>query len=133
MNFLDEEIDKYVCEHTENEPQELYELNRETHLNVLIPRMLSGHFQGRLLSMLSHMIQPKNVLEIGTYTGYSALCFAEGLQKDGKIITIDKNDELEEIIEKYISKTNNQDRIQFLKGDAATSSQIYRRMGSGIH
>lgn len=118
MNFLDEEIDKYVCEHTENEPQELYELNRETNLNVLIPRMLSGHFQGRLLSMLSHMIQPKNVLEIGTYTGYSALCFAEGLEKDGKIITIDKNDELEEIIEKYISKTNNQDRIQFLRGDA---------------
>ncbi|MDG2440829.1 MAG: methyltransferase, partial [Crocinitomicaceae bacterium] len=77
MEFISEELDNYVCTHTENEPDLLYELNRRTHMNVLIPRMLSGHFQGRVLSMLSHMIRPTNILEIGTYTGYSALCLAE--------------------------------------------------------
>lgn len=118
MDFLDEKIEEYVVKHTEKEPDYLYELNRETHLNILIPRMLSGHLQGRVLSMLSHMIRPKNVLEIGTYTSYSALCFAEGLAKGGKITTIDKNDELEEIIEKYLSKSGYAAKIQFLKGDA---------------
>lgn len=118
MDFLDEKIDKYVCDHTEKENENLYELNRETHLNVLIPRMLSGHLQGRVLSMLSHMIKPKNILEIGTYTGYSALCFAEGLQENGKITTIDKNDELEDIIRKYFDKTGLSDKIDFKIGDA---------------
>ena len=89
MDFISQELDDYVCAHSENEPQLLYDLNRDTHLNVLRPRMLSGHFQGRLLSMLSHMIKPKNILEIGTYTGYSALCFAEGLAENGRITTIE--------------------------------------------
>ena len=88
MDFLPEEIENYVAKHSEKEPTILNELNHETWEKVLIPRMLSGHIQGRVLSMLTHMINPKNVLEIGTYTGYSAICFAEGLQKDGKIILI---------------------------------------------
>ena len=118
MEFIDEQIDRYACNHTENEPETLYQLNRETHLNVLIPRMLSGHFQGRVLSMLSHMIQPKNILEIGTYTGYSAICFAEGLQKGGKITTIDRNDELEDIVLNYLDKSENKEKIDFLIGNA---------------
>lgn len=120
MDFLDDKLDNYVCEHTESENEILYALNRETHMNVLIPRMLSGHLQGRVLSMLSHMIQPKNILEIGTYTSYSALCLAEGLAENGKITTIDKNDELEEIIHKYIEKSGNQNKIHFVSGDATT-------------
>lgn len=111
MDFLSEEIETYVVQHTENEPPILNELNHETWEKVLIPRMLSGHIQGRVLSMLAHMINPKNILEIGTYTGYSALCFAEGLQKDGKIHTIDINEELETMVNKYIEKANLRDAI----------------------
>ena len=111
MDFLSEEIETYVAQHTENEPPILNELNHETWEKVLIPRMLSGHIQGRVLSMLAHMINPKNILEIGTYTGYSALCFAEGLQKDGKIHTIDINEELETMVNKYIEKANLRDTI----------------------
>ena len=111
MDFLSEEIVTYVAQHTENEPPILNELNHETWEKVLIPRMLSGHIQGRVLSMLAHMINPKNILEIGTYTGYSALCFAEGLQKDGKIHTIDINEELETMVNKYIEKANLRDTI----------------------
>ena len=118
MEFIDQKLDDYVCAHSEKEPELLYALNRETHINVLHPRMLSGHFQGRVLSMLSHMIQPKNVLEIGTYTGYSALCFAEGLADGGKIITIDKNEELEELVQTYINKAGLTDSISCLIGDA---------------
>lgn len=105
MNFLPEEIEKYVATYTEKEPELLDQLNHETWEKVLIPRMLSGHIQGRVLSMLSHMINPKYVLEIGTYTGYSALCFAEGLQTNGKIHTIDINEELETMVNKYIEKS----------------------------
>ena len=118
MEFIDAKIDDYVCAHTENEPELLYALNRETYMNVLRPRMLSGHFQGRVLSMLSHMIQPKNILEIGTYTGYSALCFAEGLQKGGKILTIDKNEELEDLVNEYVQKSAYKDNIECRIGDA---------------
>lgn len=118
MEFISQELDNYVCKHSENEPVYLQDLNRKTHLNVLQPRMLSGHFQGRVLSMLSHMIQPKRVLEIGTYTGYSALCFAEGLQNDGKVITIDVNEELAEMVEEFIAKTNMQDKVEAIIGDA---------------
>lgn len=118
MEFIEERLDHYVCAHTENEPEILQELNRETHLNVLKPRMLSGHFQGRVLSMLSHMIQPERVLEIGTYTGYSALCLAEGLAYCGTITTIDKNDELESLVAKYIRRSGNEGRILQLIGDA---------------
>ncbi len=95
MEFISAELDDYCVAHTSTENEILSKLNRETHAKVLQPRMLSGHFQGRFLSMLSHMIRPKNILEIGTYTGYSALCLAEGLQEDGKLLTIDVNEELE--------------------------------------
>jgi len=118
MEFIDEKLDDYVCAHSENEPKLLYDLNRETHINVLQPRMLSGHFQGRVLSMISHMIQPENVLEIGTYTGYSALCFAEGLSEGGKIITIDKNEELEELVQTYVDKAGLNNSISCIIGDA---------------
>ena len=118
MEFIDPQLDKYVCDHTENEPSVLKELNRKTHLSVLQPRMLSGHFQGRVLSMLSHMIKPMRVLEIGTYTGYSALCFAEGLQTDGKVITIDVNEELEDLVREYIDKAGMNDSVEYIIGDA---------------
>jgi caffeoyl-CoA O-methyltransferase len=106
MDFLPEEIDRFITSNSEKEPEILAELNHETWEKVLIPRMLSGHFQGRVLSMLSHMIQPKTVLEIGTYTGYSAICIAEGLSKGGKIYTIDINEELESMVNAYIEKSN---------------------------
>lgn len=112
MEFISQEIDDYVCAHTEDEPALLYQLNRETHLNVLIPRMLSGHFQGRVLSMISHMIRPKRILEIGTYTGYSALCLAEGMAEDGQLITIDKNEELEDLVKAYVEKSDYKGRIE---------------------
>lgn len=118
MEFIDQKIDDYVCAHSENEPQLLYELNRETHINVLRPRMLSGHFQGRVLSLLSNMIQPKNVLEIGTYTGYSALCFAEGLAEGGKILTLDINEELEDLVNEFVQKSEYKDAIECRIGDA---------------
>lgn len=120
MEFISKELDQYICTHSETEPDYLQELNRKTHLEVLQPRMLSGHFQGRVLSMLAHMIQPKRVLEIGTYTGYSALCFAEGLAENGKVITIDVNEELEELVKEYIEKAGMQDKVQPLIGDATT-------------
>ena len=94
MHFLPEKLDDYVVAHSQKEPELLQQLRRETYQKVLQPRMLSGHYQGRLLSMLSKLINPKNILEIGTYTGYSALCLAEGMQKDGTLHTIDVNEEL---------------------------------------
>ena len=119
MEFIDPNLDAYVCEHTQSEPEILKELNRKTHLEVLQPRMLSGHFQGRVLSMLSHMIKPRRVLEIGTYTGYSALCFAEGLSDDGKVFTIDVNEELEDLVKEFVAKSGMEDKIECLIGDAA--------------
>ena len=83
MNFIPEQLDTYAVNHSEEEPELLRELSRETWQKVLVPRMLSGHFQGRLLAMISKLLRPKAILEIGTYTGYSALCLAEGLQEDG--------------------------------------------------
>ncbi|MDF1671863.1 MAG: O-methyltransferase [Vicingaceae bacterium] len=118
MDFLPEEIENYVAQNSEKEPQLLNELNHETWEKVLIPRMLSGHIQGRVLSMLSHMISPTNVLEIGTYTGYSALCFAEGLKDGGKIHTIDINEELETMVNSYIEKSNLKDTITNHIGNA---------------
>ena len=118
MDFLPEEIDNFITRLTEKEPQLLAELNHETWEKVLIPRMLSGHFQGRVISMLSHMISPKHILEIGTYTGYSAICFAEGLQKNGTIHTIDINEELESMVNKYIKKSNLKNTIINHIGDA---------------
>lgn len=118
MEFIDPKLDEYVCKHSENEAPYLQELNRFTHLHVLQPRMLSGHFQGRVLSMLSHMIGPKRILEIGTYTGYSALCLAEGLMEGGKLFTIDVNEELQETVQEFINKANMNGRIIPMIGDA---------------
>lgn len=111
MDFLDKKLDDYVVAHTEPENEVLEELNRQTHLQVLIPRMLAGHYQGRVLSMLSHMIKPKSVLEIGTYTGYSAICFAEGMPENGVIHTIDLNEELESFQNKYFEKSGYRNKI----------------------
>lgn len=113
MEFLPKEIDNYVAAHTSPESDLLNQLNRETHLKVLMPRMLSGHIQGRIISTFSHMIKPKRILEIGTYTGYSALCWAEGLTEDGKIITIDNNVELEKMCREYFSKSPFHSKIDF--------------------
>ena len=118
MHFLPEKIDDYVVSHSQNEPQILQELSKETWQKVLNPRMLSGAFQGRVLSMISKLIQPKNVLEIGTYTGYSALCIAEGLHPEGKIYTIDKNEELETLQEKYFEKSGYQNQMEQYVGNA---------------
>jgi predicted O-methyltransferase YrrM len=118
MDFLPEDLENYIQAHTVNEPVILADLNRETWLKAMIPRMLSGHVQGRILSTFSKMIQPKYVLEIGTYTGYSALCFAEGLAEGGKIITIDNNEELKPILDKYMMSSANANQIQLLFGDA---------------
>jgi len=118
MEFLDPQLDDYVCKHSEIEPEILAELNRETNLKVLLPRMLAGHLQGRVLSMLTHMIKPKRILEVGTYTGYSAICFAEGLAEGGKIHTIDINEELEEIQDKYFAKAGLEHVIERHIGNA---------------
>jgi caffeoyl-CoA O-methyltransferase len=118
MEFISQELDEYVCAHTEKESELLYDLNRKTHLEVLQPRMLSGQFQGRALSMFSHMIKPKTILEIGTYTGYSAICLAEGLQLGGKIITIDRNEELEDRVKEVFWKAGLAETIDFRIGDA---------------
>lgn len=118
MHFLPEKLDNYVVEHSQAEPKLLQELSRETWQKVLNPRMLSGAFQGRVLSMISKLVQPTTILEIGTYTGYSALCLAEGLSKDGIIHTIDKNEELEELQHKYFQKSEYKDQITQYVGNA---------------
>lgn len=118
MEIIHPAIDLYCSQHTTAEPEVLKQLNRDTFANVLQPRMLSGHFQGRLLSMFSHMIRPNYVLEIGTYTGYSALCLAEGLQANGLLITVDVNAEREEMVNDYIAKAGKQQQIKHIIGDA---------------
>lgn len=118
MHFLPEDIDNYVVSHSQQEPKLLKELSRETWQKVLNPRMLSGAFQGRVLSMISKLISPKTILEIGTYTGYSALCLAEGLQEEGRLHTIDKNEELEELQSKYFEKSPFGHQIQQYVGNA---------------
>ncbi|NHN26450.1 O-methyltransferase [Flavobacterium jejuense] len=101
MHFISENLENYVANHSQEEPELLAKLNRETYQKVLQPRMLSGHFQGRVLSMLSKIIHPMHILEIGTYTGYATLCLAEGLDKEGTIDTIDINEELTDFQKKY--------------------------------
>ena len=118
MEFIDPLLDKYVCEHTANESDLLKKINRETHLEVLQPRMLSGHFQGRVLSMFSKMIRPERILEIGTYTGYSAICLAEGLKPNGKLVTIDINEELASRVRGYFAESPYSHQIDYLIGDA---------------
>ncbi len=118
MNFLPKNIDSYVVDHSQKEPDLLQQLNKETWQKVLNPRMLSGPFQGRVLSMLSKLIHPYNILEIGTYTGYSALCLAEGMQTHGTLFTIDKNEELEGFSKKYFDKSPYKNNIKQLIGNA---------------
>lgn len=118
MHFLPESLENYITLHSENEPEILRELTRETHLKVVQPRMITGHYQGRVLSMLSKIIRPRRILEIGTYTGYSAICLAEGLPDDGLLHTIDINEELSEIQRKYFDRSGFGDKIIQHTGDA---------------
>jgi predicted O-methyltransferase YrrM len=118
MEFLPEPLSQYAESHTTPETEVLQQLNRETHAKILMPRMLSGHLQGQFLSMISHMVKPKAVLEIGTYTGYSAICLAAGLQDGGVLHTIDINEELEEMVTAFISKAGLQNKIKNHIGNA---------------
>ncbi|MBB6680730.1 O-methyltransferase [Aequorivita sp. 609] len=119
MDFLPEKINDYIESHSQPEPELLQKLSRETWQKVLAPRMLSGHLQGRVLSMLSKLIQPKYILEIGTYTGYSALCLAEGMQEDGELHTIDINEELLDFQRKYFD-------------ESAFGNQIVQHLGNAL-
>ncbi len=119
----------YIHDHSSPEDNILSELNRETYLKVLNPRMLAGHIQGKLLEFLSCMLKPKYILEIGTYTGYSAICLAKGLSKGGKLITIEINDEILDYPQKYFEKTGLNDSIEILRGDAI---EIIPRLRPGI-
>jgi len=105
MHFISQELEDYIEQHSQKEPALLAALNKETYQKILLPRMLSGHFQGRVLSMLSKLIRPINILEIGTYTGYSALCLCEGLQKNGSLHTIDIKEELVDFQRKHFEKS----------------------------
>ncbi|MFM7079663.1 MAG: O-methyltransferase [Bacteroidota bacterium] len=118
MEFIDEKLAAYAEQYTEPESALLQELNRETWAKVLMPRMLSGHMQGRILSMFARMLQPKRILEIGTYTGYSALCLTEGLSTDGKLYTIDINDELEPMTKRYFAQSPYHSQIIAMLGNA---------------
>lgn len=118
MHFLPDEIDDYILEHSAKEPELLAKLNRETQQKVLQPRMLSGNYQGRILSLISKIIAPKMILEIGTFTGYSALCLAEGLKEDGLLHTIDINEELHDFQQKYFQESAYKKQIKQYVGDA---------------
>lgn len=118
MHFLSDELDNYVTQHSENEPELLAQLNKETYQKILQPRMLSGHFQGRVLSMLSKIIHPTNILEVGTYTGYATLCLAEGLAENGTIDTLDIEEELFDFQRKYFDRSLWGNQITQHLGDA---------------
>lgn len=118
MHFLSPLLENYIQNHSEEEPELLQELTRETHLKIVRPRMITGHFQGRVLSMLSKITNPKTILEIGTYTGYSALCLAEGLKENGALHTIDINEELTELQRRHFDKSEYGNRIVQHTGDA---------------
>ncbi|WP_339917347.1 O-methyltransferase [Yeosuana marina] len=119
MHFLPEDLDDYIIKHSEEEPELLQQLTRETYQKILQPIMLSGPYQGRVLSMISKLKQPKNILELGTFTGYATLCLAEGLQKEGEIHTIDINEELADFQRKYFDKSD-------------YGSQIIQHLGNAI-
>jgi caffeoyl-CoA O-methyltransferase len=116
--MISKELEAYASAHSSKEPNLLKQLWRETHLKVLSPGMLSGHIQGRFLSMISHIVKPLQILEIGTFTGYSALCLAEGLSADGILHTIEVNHELVEIIERYFKESDYNEKIKLHIGDA---------------
>jgi caffeoyl-CoA O-methyltransferase len=118
MEFIKDELLEYCETFSEKENDLLKQLNRETHLKIGSPRMLSGHLQGRILSFLSSLIQPNYILEIGTYTGYSALCLAEGLKKDGKLITIDPNEETNVFAKRFFDQSPLKNKIELVEGDA---------------
>ena len=119
-------LSEYIEQHSSPESPVLQQITRSTHLEVINPRMLSGHVQGRVLSMISQMIQPKRILELGTFTGYSALCLAEGLTEDGKLITIEHNDEMEDSIRRNLSLSPLGEKIELIIGDA---KEELRRLG----
>ena len=119
MHFLSEELENYAAQHTEDEPLLLQELNKRTHLNILQPRMISGHFQGRFLSLLSKMVQPRTILEIGTYTGYATLCLAEGLHPEGVLHTIDIKEELTDLQREFFDRSGYGSQIVQHLGKAA--------------
>ncbi len=118
MDFLTDELNEYIEKYTRKESDVLKRLNRETYLKMLMPRMLSGHLQGQVLRMFSMMIAPKNILEIGTYTGYSAICLSDGLKDGGKLHTIDINEEYEEIISRYFKEAGAENKIKRYIGNA---------------
>ena len=118
MDFISEKLTEYISKNSNIEPEILARLNQETHQKILKPRMLSGHIQGRFLSMLSKIKSPSTILEIGTYTGYGTLCLSEGLKEDGKIFTIDRNEELLKIQNKYFEESGKRDKIIQLTGNA---------------
>ncbi|MDF2450395.1 MAG: O-methyltransferase family 3 [Bacteroidota bacterium] len=118
MDFISKDLSDYCERYTSSESEVLTRLNRETHLKVVSPRMLSGHLQGRFLSFISKLQQPKLIVEIGTYTGYSALCLAEGLAKDGKLISIDVNEETSAFAKSFIEKTESANQIELVLADA---------------
>jgi caffeoyl-CoA O-methyltransferase len=118
MHLVSQEIEKYIDQHCSDESDALQQLNRKTQTNVLMPQMLSGKVQGQFLQMISHAVQPNRVLEIGTYTGYSAICLAAGLQENGKLFTIDINEELEQIVKTHVEKAGLQHKIIQIIGDA---------------
>ena len=122
-------LEEYISLHTSPENEFLEAITRDTHVHILNPHMLSGHVQGRVLSMLSHMIRPKRILELGTFTGYSALCLAEGLAEGGRLITIEHNDELEETIQRNIAKSPLSNRIELIIGDAVERVNELRNEG----
>ncbi len=115
-------IDEYILQHIDPEPEHLYKLYRATNVELLHGRMASGHLQGRLLKMLVQMIRPKNILEIGTFAGYSAICMAEGLEDGGKVYTFEINDEQEDFTRPWIEKSDVADRIEFIIGDAISEA-----------
>ena len=119
MHFISQELEDYIENHSQNEPELLAQLNKETYQKILLPRMLSGHFQGRVLSMLSKLIRPNTILEIGTYTGYASLCLCEGLQQNGQLHTIDIKEELVDFQRKYFDKS-------------PWGNQIFQHLGEAI-
>ena len=123
------DIFEYIEQHSSAESDVLKQITRSTHLEVINPRMLSGHVQGRVLSMLSHMIQPQRILELGTFTGYSALCLAEGLTNDGKLITIEHNDEMESAIRRNLALSPLGEKIELVIGDAI---EVLRRLNEKL-
>ena len=125
-------LEEYISVHSTPENEVLESIVRDTHIHILNPHMLSGHVQGRVLSMISHMIRPNRILELGTFTGYSALCLAEGLSEDGELVTIEHNDELETTIRRNLAKSPLSSKIRLIIGDAKEILQRISLSDSGL-